>query len=121
MPYHDNRRSRQPGRGRLVLAAALLAAAAGSLRAGDGPAIYQAQCAACHGPDGRGLTREGKRLGAHDLAESRIPDAEIARRITEGTKDATGRVRMPAFRDQLDDAEIRDLVLAVKAFREARP
>jgi cytochrome c553 len=112
-----------PGFLRRRISILLLVVAVGGdgLRAGDGPAIFNAQCASCHGPDGRAQTPAGRRSGAHDLAESRIPDAEIARRIAEGVKNASGRLKMPAFKDQLSDDEIRDLVLAVKAFREVHP
>ena len=103
------------------LGALTLFLAATGVRAGDGAAIFSAQCASCHGSDGRAQTPAGRRSGAHDLAESRIPDAEIARRIADGVKDAGGKTKMPGFREQLSDDEIRDLVLAVKAFREAHP
>jgi mono/diheme cytochrome c family protein len=88
------------------------------LPADDGAALFDQQCAACHGPDGKGRTPAGRKIGAKDLTQSRLPDEEIARQISEGSKDKAGRAKMPPFKEQLAPNEIQALVAFVKTFRE---
>jgi hypothetical protein len=60
----------------------------------------------------------GRKVHAKDLTLSKLTDAEIERQIREGTKDSRGLATMPAFKDQLSDAEITALVPVVKSFRK---
>ena len=83
----------------------------------DAEAVYGANCASCHGADGRGRTPAGKKLRVKDLAASALPDAEMEKQITTGTQDAKGNQRMPAFKDKLSPEEIAALVAFVKALR----
>jgi len=83
-----------------------------------GAALYEKNCLPCHGPDGRARTPAARKLRAKDLTESRLPDADIARQIASGKKDAAGKERMPAFRPDLADAEIAALVGFVKSLRK---
>ena len=95
-----------------------LALAAGALlRAADGPTVFADHCASCHGPDGKGRTPAGKKIGAKDLAESRIKDEAIALQIADGVKDQRGADRMPSFKSKLTPDEIAALVSFVKTFR----
>ncbi|MGN7103485.1 c-type cytochrome [Ralstonia holmesii] len=77
----------------------------------QGTRIYHAACASCHGADGRGegplattLTRwpptvVGPLLGRH-------ADGELFWHIAHGMHDTQGASTMPAFADQLSDADI---------------
>lgn len=77
----------------------------------QGTRIYHAACASCHGADGRGegplaatLTRwpptvVGSLLGRH-------ADGELFWHIAHGMHDTQGASTMPAFADQLSDADI---------------
>jgi cytochrome c551/c552 len=87
------------------------------VRAADGDAIFSNHCASCHGPDGKGRTPAGKKIGAKDLSESRVSDDAIAHQIAEGVKDKKGAERMPSFKSKLTPDEIAALVSFVKAFR----
>ena len=42
--------------------------AATSLFAADGKALYEKECAKCHGTDAKGETKMGKKLGAKDYS-----------------------------------------------------
>ena len=84
----------------------------------DGAALFEQTCIPCHGPDGRARTPAARKLGARDLTESKLSDAEIARQITNGSKDAKGKEKMPAFREQYNDAQIAALVVFVKSLRK---
>jgi mono/diheme cytochrome c family protein len=107
----------RPGSCRWLVAALLLGAL--DLRAAsDGAALYEKYCLPCHGADGRPRTPAAKKLKVKDLTENRLPDADIARQIAHGKKDATGKERMPAFGSDLTDAEIAALVGFVKGLRK---
>ena len=86
-------------------------------RAADGPAVFAAHSAPCHGLDGKARTPAGKKLGAKDLSESKIADDAIAHQIAEGLKDKKGVERMPSFKARLSAEEIAALVTFVKTFR----
>jgi ubiquinol-cytochrome c reductase cytochrome c subunit len=86
-------------------------------RAADGQQLYIANCASCHGADGKGRTPAGKKLGAHDLTQSKLADAEIEKQIVVGTTDAKGNTRMPSFKAVLQPEEIAALVAYVAALR----
>lgn len=95
------------------------AASAVSLSAApDGAALFEQYCIPCHGPDGRARTPAARKLGAKDLTESRLADADIVRQISDGTKDAKGKERMPPFKAKLADPEITALVGFVKSLRK---
>jgi mono/diheme cytochrome c family protein len=106
--------------GWIWLFVSVLLSPAVSLRADDGAALFDQQCAACHGPDGKGRTPAGRKIGAKDLTASRLTDEEIERQISDGAKDKAGKVKMPPFRDQLSSSEIQALVSFVKTFREGQ-
>ena len=109
------RRSRRPLHGLFVLALALAAPTRAAEPAGA--ALFEQYCIPCHGPDGRARTPAARKLGAKDLTESRLPEAEVTRQISNGTKDASGKDRMPAFKPKLTDAAISALVAFVVGLR----
>lgn len=90
---------------------------AGRMPAADGAAVYESNCMACHGPDGRAQTPQGRKVKASNLRESRFTDEEIMRRIREGARNKAGVAVMPSFAKELSDEEIRAVLPVVKAFR----
>jgi cytochrome c553 len=83
--------------------------------------IFENNCAACHGVDGRARTPQGKKLKARDLKESRLSDEDLLRRIREGSRTPAGSWLMPAFADKLTPAEIEASARHAKTFRPAEP
>jgi mono/diheme cytochrome c family protein len=78
-----------------------------SARAEDTAALYKAKCAACHGPDGKGETAAGKKLGVKDFHSpevAKMSDAELF----DITK--KGKEKMPAYDKKLTDDQIKDLI-----------
>jgi cytochrome c6 len=97
-------------------AAFLLFAAIG--RAADAPATWGQNCAACHGADGAGQTKAGKKVGAKDLTDGAnqksFTDDQAFTAVKAGFKDASGAVKMQPFADKLSDDEIKALVAYVR-------
>jgi cytochrome c oxidase cbb3-type subunit 3 len=95
---------------RIVAALTLvLAVGAGAARAEDAKALFAQKCAACHGPDGKGGTAMGKKLGAKDLTAVKLTEPEIAATITNGKPP-----KMTPYKDKLTGAQIQALAKYVK-------
>lgn len=105
-----NRAIAQVGLSALVLAAVLSLFSA-TLRAQDGPAVFKAKCAGCHGGDGSGNTSAGKSLKLRDLGSADVQkqtDDELTAIITNG------KSPMPAYKGKVTDAQIKSLVAYVR-------
>src|SRR3954452_4646096 len=92
---------------RLTLSIAILAMAAWTASAEDGKAIFEKDCAKCHGADGKGQTKMGQKLGAKDYTDAKVQaelkDEVAFKAIKEGLKDKDGKQLMkPA--ESLSDA-----------------
>ena len=80
-----------------------------------GESLYKQNCAGCHREDGTGgkITIEGKSIDPDDLTADNIKkmdDAKIAKYIHDGIEDEG----MPAFKDKLTEAQIREVVRYVR-------
>jgi cytochrome c6 len=78
-------------------------------------------CAKCHGPDGAGGTKIGRKLQVKDYSDAAVQaamkDEDMFKAIKEGvTKD--DKERMKAFKDDLSDAEITDLVAYIRKMKK---
>ena len=112
----------------LVLVASLGAAAAdaGTVQPIAKPAaqLYVEKCSVCHGQDGRGDTRMGRRFHAPDFTAEKFQgeaqDPDLKRAIMGGVV-VDGMRRMPAWQDKLTATQIDGLVSYVRSFRGAKP
>src|ERR1043165_2465333 len=97
----------------LTFSVAILAASALSATAGDAKEIYEKDCAKCHGTDGKGDTKMGKKLGAKDYTDAKVQeelkDDAAIKAIKEGMKDKEGKTLMKPIEGSNDD-EIKALV-----------
>src|SRR5208283_2745403 len=97
----------------LTLTIAMMAAVAISARAADAKELYEKNCAKCHGTDGKGDTKMGKKYGAKDYTDAKVQeelkDEKAIKAIKEGYKDKEDKQVMKPS-DGLSDDEIKALV-----------
>ncbi len=103
----------------LIPIVAMFVALSFSLRA-DTAENWQKHCAKCHGPDGKGETKMGKKAGVKDMTEAAYQtafDAEKAfKSVKEGLKAGTQEKMKPA--KDLTDDEIKALVAHIRTFKK---
>ena len=78
-------------------------------------AAYAANCAKCHGDDGRAHTFSGRLTRAQDFTKQKWQQAASDADIIEAIKDGPGL--MPAFGEKLRGSEMNALVAYVRRFR----
>jgi len=82
---------------------------------------WENHCAKCHGADGKGQTKVGKKLKLKDYTDAKVQaemtDADMVKFITEGVKDDAGKEKMKSYKADLSADEIKDLVAFVRKFK----
>jgi mono/diheme cytochrome c family protein len=85
------------------------------------PETFAGKCAGCHGKDGKAQTAMGKKLGMKDLTDGKVQaaakDADWDKAITDGAKNAEGKVVMPAFKGKITPDDIKALVKVCREFK----
>jgi mono/diheme cytochrome c family protein len=110
----------------LLLAAMFGFAAALSAKAADARENYANLCAKCHGPEGKGDTKIGIKLGAKNFTDAKVQaemkDEDAAKAIKDGIKDNEGKTKMKAFvtgaETPLTDDEVKALVAYVRGLKQ---
>lgn len=101
------------------LLALALAGAALTAYGTDAATNWSDQCAKCHGADGKGQTKMGKKLGIADLTDAAVQakftDADVVKAVKEGIKDKDGKLAMKPI--ELPDDEIKALIPVVRALK----
>lgn len=81
---------------------------------------WQTYCTKCHGADGKGQTRLGRKSGSPDLTDRarrlKLTDEDAFNGIKFGRKNAKGEEKMDAYGSDITDPEIRALVAYVRKF-----
>ena len=103
----------------LLVIVAVLAMSAMAASAADGKAMYEKDCAKCHGADGKGQTTMGKRLGAKDYTDAKVQselkDEAAIKAVKEGFKNKEGKVLMkPA--EGISDVDAKAVVAYMRTF-----
>jgi cytochrome c551/c552 len=100
---------------------AALALSAWTVGAADVAALYEKHCLKCHGADGKGETKMGKKVGARDLTDAKVQaelkDDAAFKAIKEGLKDKEGKIQMKPIEGATDE-EIKALVGHVRTFKK---
>ena len=105
----------------LVMIVVAAVAASVTVKAADAKENWKAQCAKCHGQDGKGDTKMGKKAGCKDLTDANVQaelkDDKAFKSIKEGVKDGDKEV-MKAFAEKLSDDEIKALIAHIRSFKK---
>ena len=100
---------------------AALVLSAWTVRAADTAALYEKHCLKCHGADGKGETKMGKKAGVKDYTDPKVSEAikddQAFKSVKEGMKDGDKELMKP-FAEKLTDDEIKALIAYVKTFKK---
>jgi len=80
----------------------------------DAAALYKSKCQVCHGPDGKGDTPAGKKVGVRDFHSpevAKLSDTELCE-ITKKGKD-----KMPSYDKKLTDDQIKSLIKYIRSLK----
>ncbi|MBI4625020.1 MAG: c-type cytochrome [Verrucomicrobia bacterium] len=104
-----------------TIVVAILAGAAFTARGADAKTNWGEHCSKCHGDDGIGNTKQGKKLSIASLADPKVQakftDEDAFKSMKEGIKDDKGKTRMKPI-EGLSDAEMKELVPFVRALKK---
>lgn len=107
---------------KLAAAAFILGLDPAESPAADAGENWSKHCAACHGKDGKGDTKAGKKADARDLTDAKyqaaFTDDQMFKQIKEGMKDKNGKEKMKPFGGTLSDEEIKALVTHVRGLKK---
>jgi len=82
---------------------------------------WENHCAKCHGADGKGQTKAGKKLQVKDYTDAKVQaemkDAEMIKATSDGIFDKAGKEKMKAYKDELSVDEIKDFVAYIRKFK----
>lgn len=105
----------------IALIIALAAATAAATYAADAAANYGEHCAKCHGDDGKGQTKMGKKLSIRDLSDAKVQakftDEDAFKAMKSGLKDDKGKVTMKPM-EGMSDSDMKALIPFVRALKK---
>ena len=121
LAYSDPRyRSMKPTT-KLLLSALAFATGAAFSAAAPAAENWENHCAKCHGADGKGQTKVGKKLQVKDYTDARVQaemkDADLIKVTTDGVVDKAGKEKMKAYKDELSADEVKALVAYIRKFQ----
>ena len=89
--------------------------------AADAKELWEKNCASCHGKDGKGDTKMGKKAGVKDYTDAKFQaeynEEKGAKAIKEGVK-IDGKEAMKPYGEKLTADEIKSLAAYVKTFKK---
>jgi cytochrome c553 len=105
---------------RPILIAAALTAMVVTASAADVKENWDKACLKCHGADGKGDTKMGKKVEVKDFTDAKyqesMKDEDMLKAIKDGVKDGD-KTRMKAA-EGLSDDEMKALVAYVRTFKK---
>ncbi len=106
---------------RTLIVALFLGAAFAAAHAADGKAVWDEQCAKCHGSDAKGDTKMGKKLKIADLSDAKVQagftDEDAIKAVKEGVKDKSGKQVMKPI-EGLSDDDIKAVVAHLRTLKK---
>ena len=104
-----------------ALSLTVFLASALSALAGDGNESYDKNCASCHGKDGKGETKMGKKEGVKDYTDAKswegLDDAKAFKSVKEGLTEGD-KVKMKPFAEKLSDDDIKAVIAYMRTFKK---
>ena len=105
---------------KLFAASAVFMLGAALTHAAPAAENWENNCSKCHGADGKGQTKAGKKLNLKDYTEAKVQadmkDADMEKAIAEGVFEKE-KEKMKAYKGELTPQEIKDLVAYVRKFK----
>lgn len=106
---------------RTLLVFSAAAAFATGVFAADAASNWENHCTSCHGSNGKGETKMGKKLKIRDLTDAAyqasFTDADAFKAIKDGVKNDAGKTTMKPVEGLADD-EINALVVYLRALKQ---
>lgn len=106
---------------RTLIVSGLFALSSLALSAAPAAENWDNHCTKCHGADGKGQTKAGKKLQLKDYTDAAVQaemkDDEMVKVIAEGITDKAGKEKMKAYKDELSADEIKELVAYIRKFK----
>ena len=82
---------------------------------------WENHCTKCHGADGKGQTKAGKKLNVRDYTDPKVQaemkDEEMIKATANGVFDKAGKEKMKAYKDELSAEEIKELVAYIRKLK----
>jgi cytochrome c553 len=105
---------------KIALVGLAMGFATGAARAATTDENWENSCASCHGMDGKGQTKQGKKLKVKDYTaatvQAEMKDEDMLKAILDGVMDK-GKERMKAFKEEISEAEAKDLVAHIRKMK----
>jgi cytochrome c6 len=105
----------------LLLSSFVFAAGAALSSAAPVAENWENHCAKCHGADGKGQTKAGKKLQVKDYTDAKVQaemkDADMIKATSDGVFDKAGKEKMKAYKDELSADEVKALVAYIRKFK----
>lgn len=106
---------------RIAIALFAALAFAASSFATDGTAVWNNHCSTCHGADGKGDTKMGKKLKIKDLTDAAyqasFTDEGAFNAVKVGVKTESGKTTMKAI-EEVTDEEINAVVAYMRTLKK---
>ena len=104
----------------IILTLAIMAAGLIAAPAADVKETWEKTCAKCHGPDGKGETKLGKKAEVKDMTDAKwqadLKEDKAFKSVKEGIKDGE-KIRMKPAEGVTDD-EIKALIAHTRTFKK---
>ena len=89
--------------------------------AANAQANWEEHCAKCHGTDGKGQTKMGKKLNIRDFTDAKVQseftDEQAFDAMKKGLTDKNGKTTMKPIED-VSDEDLKSLIPFVRAFKK---
>lgn len=82
---------------------------------------WENNCLKCHGADGKGETKAGRKLKVKDYTDAavqaKMTDADMVKTIVEGVMGDDGKEKMKAYKEILTTEEITEIVAYIRKMK----